>query len=67
MKIVKELFNASKISSLIKNKYGNYVLQKAISILHPEKKREIKEDLLKKVNVTSNKEKVRLKTLIDCL
>ena len=67
MKIVKELFNASKISSLIKNKYGNYVLQKVISILNPEKKREIKEDLLKKLNVTSNKEKVRLKTLIDCL
>jgi hypothetical protein len=35
--------------------------------MHPEKKREIKEDLLKKVNVTSNKEKNRLKNLIESL
>ncbi len=35
--------------------------------MHPEKKREIKDDLFKKVNVTSNKEKNRLKNLIESL
>ena len=65
--MIKEVFNTSKISSLIKNTYGNYVLQKAISILTPIEKKEIKEELIKKVNVTSKKEKARLKTLIESL
>ena len=52
---------------MIKNKYGNYVLQKAISTLLPEEKKEIKEELTKKVSVTSNKEKGRLSSLIDIL
>jgi hypothetical protein len=52
---------------LIKNKYGNFVLQKALGSLSQEEKRAIKDDLLKKVNVTSNKEKARMSSLIENL
>ena len=62
-----EIFNFSKISSILKNKYGNFVLQKAIMIMSPEEKKEIKEYLIKKIGLISNKEKARLKGLIDIL
>lgn len=65
--MIKELFNTSKISSLLKNKYGNYVLQKAIQIMTNEEKMEIKEYLMKKVSFTSNKEKARLSSLIEII
>jgi hypothetical protein len=63
----KELFNASKISSLLKNKYGNFVLQKAIQVMSIEERKEIKETLAKKVIFTSNKEKARLNSLIELI
>ena len=65
--MIKELFNTSKISSLLKNKYGNYVLQKAIQIMSFEEKMETKEYLMKKVGFTSNKEKARLSSLIEII
>lgn len=65
--IVKELFNNTKIASLIKNKYGNFVLQKAIVLLNEDAKLELKQDILKKIKVTSNKEKTRLNKLIEML
>jgi hypothetical protein len=64
---VKDLFNFLKISSLLKNKYGNFVLQKAIMIMTSTEKKEIKEYLVKKINLISNKEKARLKGLIDII
>jgi hypothetical protein len=64
---VKDIFNFSKISSLLKNKYGNFVLQKAIMIMSLEEKKEIKEYLIKKISLISNKEKARLKGLIDII
>lgn len=63
-RMIKELFNTSKLSSLLKNKYGNYVLQKAIQIMSYQEKTEIKEYLMKKVSFSSNKEKARLNALI---
>ncbi len=66
-RMVKELFNASKISSLLKNKYGNFVLQKAIIVMTREEKKEIKEYLAKRVSFTSNKEKARLLGLIEII
>jgi hypothetical protein len=63
----KELFNASKISSLLKNKYGNFVIQKAIQVMSKEEKLEIKDYLVKKVSLTSNKEKARLNSLIEVI
>ncbi len=65
--MIKELFNTSKLSSLLTNKYGNYVLQKAIQKMSYEEKNEIKEYLNKKVCFSSIKEKARLNALIDML
>jgi hypothetical protein len=62
-----ELFNAGKITSLLKNKYGNFVLQKAISVMTDGDRKDIKEELNKKVASTSNKEKSRLTALIEML
>lgn len=64
---IKDIFNFSKISSLLKNKYGNFVLQKSILIMTTQEKKDIKEYLIKKVNLISNKEKARLKGLIDII
>ncbi len=63
----KELFNPCKISSLLKNKYGNFVLQKAIQSMTNEEKIEIGEVLAKKVKYTSNKEKARFNSLIEII
>jgi hypothetical protein len=65
--MVKELFNAGKISSLLKNKYGNFVLQKAISVMTKDEKKDIKDYLAKRVSFTSNKEKARLTSLIEII
>ncbi len=65
--MIRELFNTSKLSSLLKNKYGNYVLQKAIQIMSFEEKNEIREYLMKKVSFSSNKEKARLCDLINMI
>jgi hypothetical protein len=63
----KELFNFGKIGSLLKNKYGNFVIQKAIKTMTHDEKSEVREELKKKVSVTSSKEKTRMNALIDLL
>jgi hypothetical protein len=65
--LIKELFNPGKISSLLKNKYGNFVLQKAIQMMSNEEKKETRDYLAKRVTYTSNKEKARLNSLIDII
>jgi hypothetical protein len=62
-----ELFKPSKISSLLKNKYGNFVLQKAIQLMTVEERIEIRDILAKRVKYTSNKEKTRFKSLIEII
>ncbi len=64
---VKDIFNFSKLSSLLKNKYGNFVLQKVIQVMTPKEKSDIKEYLNKKMENLSNKEKPRIKGLMDLL
>ncbi len=66
-KIYKEIFNQSKISSLVKNKYGNFVVQKAIKSMPMSDKQGIKEDLEKFIEITSAKEKARLGKLFELL
>ena len=61
----RNLFIKGDVSSLIKNKYGNYVLTKAIKLMNNDDKREIKQCLLKKKDICSNREKNRLSTLIE--
>ncbi len=65
--MIKELFNTTKISSLLKNKYGNFVLQKAIQVMNNDEKKEVKDILAKKISLTSNKEKVRLNSLLEII
>ena len=65
--MIKELFNTTKISSLLKNKYGNFVLQKAIQVMNKDEKKEVKDILAKKISLTSNKEKVRLNSLLEII
>jgi hypothetical protein len=65
--MIRELFNTTKISSLLKNKYGNFVLQKAIQVMNNDEKKEIKDILAKKISLTSNKEKVRLNSLLEII
>jgi hypothetical protein len=65
--MIKELFNSAKIASLIKNKYGMFVLQKASSNLKPDEKLEIKNHINQKINLTSKQEKVKLVFLLELL
>ncbi len=53
--------------SLLKNKYGNFVLQKAINTMSTEERKELKEYLIKKVSITSNKEKARISSLLEII
>jgi len=66
-KMIKELFNATKIASLLKNKFGSFVIQKAIEIMSKEEKYEIRDYLNKKLSITSKQERSRLIGLIDLL
>jgi hypothetical protein len=65
--MIRELFNTTKISSLLKNKYGNFVLQKAIQIMNKDEKNEIKDYIAKRITLTSNKEKARLNSLMEII
>ena len=65
--LCKELFKSDKISSLLKNKFGNFVIQKALKILPENEKQIIKEELTKHVNIVSVKERARLSKLIEII
>jgi hypothetical protein len=53
----------------LKNKFGNFVLQKAISFIKLDEnlKNEIKDNISKKLNISNNKDKVKLTTLLEML
>ena len=51
----------------MKNKYGNFVIQKAVKTMPLEEKLIIKYDLTKKIDIISVKEKARLFKLIESL
>ena len=65
--MIKELFKSTKIASLIKNKFGMYVLSKSIETMSQEEKKDIKVYLLQKVSSMSKQEKTRLNALIEHL
>jgi hypothetical protein len=60
-----EMFNNSKITNLFKNKYGNFVLHKALQLLKPEDKADLKELVMKKLNNAFNKEKSKYNDLLE--
>lgn len=66
-RLIHEVFNIGKISSLIKNKFGNFVLQKAIKLMEDSERKEIRDSLMKGIECSSNKEKLRLTSLIEIL
>jgi hypothetical protein len=62
-----EIFNHSRIISLVKNKYGNYVLQKALQMMSFSEKSERRGYLIEYLNVFHKKDKARLKEFIDVI
>lgn len=66
-KIIKELFNPTKLMGFLKNKYGSFVLQKLIKLMTIEERIEMKNYLSSKITVTSTKEKNRLNTFLETL
>jgi hypothetical protein len=65
--LIRELFNAEKVSSVLKNKYGNFVLQKAIQCMSADLRNEIKANLNEQLQSYSNKEQVRVMNLIELI
>jgi hypothetical protein len=65
--MIDELFNPGKLLSLLKNKYGGFVLQKSINYLTKEEREEMSLFIQTKVNVTSQKEKTRINTFLQFL
>ena len=59
------MFNNSKITNLFKNKYGNFVLHKALQLLKPEDKAELKDIVNKKLINSFNKEKSKFQDLLE--
>jgi hypothetical protein len=59
--------NSNNFVSLLKNKYGNFVLQKALSRMSPEGKNEIKDFVCKKISINGGKEKQKLSSLLDMM
>lgn len=66
-KIIKELFKLTKIGVLLKNKFGVYVLQKAVSVMDIGQKKDTKEYLSKKLSSFSKQEKQLVKNFITML
>lgn len=66
-KILNDMFSSNNFLTLLKNKYGHFVLQKAITLMNLDEKKEIKEYLTKKVNVSGSKEKTKFNSMLDMM
>lgn len=66
-KFIEEMFSPNKIISLVKNKYGNFVLTKCINLMDRAKKEEVKCLLLTKANITAVKERQKFESIIKLL
>ncbi len=65
--LITELYHPGKLMGMLKNKYGYLVLTKSIKYLSDDEKKEKKQFIINKVNVTSSKEKIRLNEFLDSL
>jgi hypothetical protein len=63
--VYEKLFDTNFLLNVLKNKYGRFVLLKAVKIMRKGKKEEIRKNLMK-ININSNKEKNRLKNFLSC-
>ncbi len=64
---INEVFHLNKIMCLIKNKYGNYVLQKALQLMSFSEKSERKLYLNDHLMKFHRKDKMRLRDFIDVI
>jgi len=62
---IQEIFNYDKVTILLKSKYGNYVLQRSLSIMSSIERKEVKNYLKSKYIQINKKEKIKVKALID--
>lgn len=60
-------FNVSNFVLILKNKYGNFVIQKAIARMSQNEKEEMKEYLIKKVSVNGGKERTKFNAILELL
>lgn len=65
--LIEDVFNHSNIICLIKNKYGNYVLQKALQMMSFNEKNDKKAYLNDHMMTFHKKDKIRLKEFIDVI
>ena len=61
------MFLTANFVSIIKNKYGNFVIQKVILKMNPKEKAEIKQLLGKRVSVNGGKERIKFNSIIELL
>ena len=61
--LIHELFYTNKVMNILKNKYGRYVLQKAIKALNKNQRDELS-FYLNNLNITNNKDRNKLKNFI---
>lgn len=60
-----EIFNPIILIALLKNKYGNFVLQRLLSKITPEEKPRLEDVIIKSSNMCGCKEKLKLNQLIS--
>ena len=61
--LIHELFYTNKVMNILKNKYGRYVLQKAVKALNKNQRDELS-FYLSNLNITNNKDRNKLKNFI---
>jgi hypothetical protein len=59
--------NTSNFLIILKNKYGNFVIQKAIIRISPNDRLELKDYLNKNVNINGGKERSKFNAILELL
>ena len=59
--------NTSNFLAILKNKYGNFVIQKPIARMGVKERLDLKDYLIKKVTVTGGKERTKFNALLELL
>jgi hypothetical protein len=65
--MISELFSPFKFPNLTKNKYGGFVIQKAVVFMSQNEKQDTKKLINSKLDITSNKERIRLESFLKLL
>jgi hypothetical protein len=65
--MINDLFIPNKLSTLLKNKFGSFVLQKAINFMSSKDKEEVRNTIVNKIDISSTKEKNRINSFLNLL